>query len=95
MDMQEALLSDKASLNNTIRRLNKDVAKVRYCVALWNAVCYSYIYIYNFSSEPPLDWLAALGVARSPGVGLGSISDLIWDVSPFFVDLINPFNIYV
>jgi hypothetical protein len=38
---------------------------------------------------------AALGVARSPGVGLGSISDLIWDVSPFFVDLINPFNIYV
>jgi hypothetical protein len=45
MDMQEALLSDKASLNNTIRRLNKDVAKVRYCVALWNAVYYSYIYI--------------------------------------------------
>jgi hypothetical protein len=43
--MQEALLSDKASLNNTIRKLNKDVAKVRYCVALWNAVCYSYIYI--------------------------------------------------
>jgi hypothetical protein len=45
VDMQEALLSDKASLNNTIRKLNKDVAKVRYCVALWNAVCYSYIYI--------------------------------------------------
>jgi hypothetical protein len=62
---------------------------LRYVTASHSGMLFAtVIYIYNFSSEPPLDWLAALGVARSPGVGLGSISDLIWDVSPFFVDLI-------
>jgi uncharacterized membrane protein YdjX (TVP38/TMEM64 family) len=64
---------------------------LRYVTASHSGMLFAtviYIYIYNFSSEPPLDWLAALGIARSPGVGLGSISDLIWDVSPFFVDLI-------
>jgi hypothetical protein len=40
MDLQEALLTEKVSLTNTVRKLNKDVAKVagRYCIALWNAV---------------------------------------------------------
>jgi hypothetical protein len=41
----------------------------------------------KIESEPQLDWLAALGVAPSPDVGLGSIHGLTWGVSSF-LDLI-------